>query len=273
MAPRGSVPLVRLLSKLGASSRSEAPQLIRAGRVRVNGSVVTDPTARVPRTAVIAVDDARVRRPERRLIALHKPRGTITSRRDPEARPTVFDVLGEAAKGLVAVGRLDRASTGLLLFTTDTALAAALTDPARGILRRYVVTVRGRLLPDVATRLTTGLDVPIAPGRTERLAARHVVIRKASGRETHLFVDLAEGKNREIRRLFQAVGHAVTRLHRIAFGAVALGSLQPGQWREVGPAEITATLARASAATAPLPATTRTPRPPHARSGGSGSAV
>lgn len=271
--PRAQVALTRLLSKLGVASRAQAPALIRAGRVRVDGCLITDVTALVRGSAVIAVDRIRVKRPERRVVAFHKPRGTITSRRDPEGRPTIFDVLGEAGHGLIAVGRLDRASTGLLLLTTDTSLAAALTDPARAVLRQYVVTVRGRVTPEVAARLTTGLDVPAGPGRSERLRAKNVVIRKASGRETHLLVDLDEGRNREIRRLFDAVGHEVTRLHRTAFGRISLGDLQPGAWRDVSADDITATLGRVAAATARPPATTHRPRQPRARSGGSDSAA
>ena len=140
----------------------------------------------------------------------------------------MFDVLGDAGLGLVAVGRLDRASTGLLLFTTDTPLANTLTDPGNGILRRYLVTVRGRLDADVIATLERGVDAPGERGRVDRLAASHIEIRKASGRETHLVVDLDEGRNREIRRLFSAVGHEVTRLHRVAFGTIEIGALAPG---------------------------------------------
>jgi 23S rRNA pseudouridine2605 synthase len=268
--------LPRLLSKLGVASRAEAVRLIRAGRVRVNGRVVTDIGTRVPRTARVSVDEADVVRQgdqARRVIALNKPRGTVTTRRDPDGRRTVFDVLGDAGLGLVSVGRLDRASTGLLLFTTDTALAAALTDPARAIVRRYVVTVRGRVTPEAAARLEAGLDLSGERGRVDRLHATRIVIRKASGRETHLLVDLDEGRNREIRRLFHAIGHEATRVHRVGFGAITLGSIPPGAWRPVEAEAITATLGHVSATTAPPPATTRTPRPPRAKTAASGSAA
>jgi 23S rRNA pseudouridine2605 synthase len=265
--------LTRLLSKLRVASRKDAQALIRNGRVRVNGRVALDGAVRVPRTARITVDDAPIAAVERRVIALNKPRGTVTSRRDPEGRATVFDGIGDAGHGLVAVGRLDRASTGLLILTSDTALAAALTDPANAIVRRYVVTVRGRLDPDVAARLESGMDVVGSDGAAERLTAARVVIRKASNRETHLIVDLHEGRNREIRRLFQAVGHEVTRLHRVAFGTIELGTLQPGQWRPVEDDAIRATLGRVSAASARPHATTSTPRRPPARNGASDSAA
>jgi len=230
------VALDRALSKLGAASRAGARALILAGRVRVNGRIITDP--RHPVTlgrARLDIDAAPIAKKPFRLLILHKPRGTVTTRRDPEGRPTVFDVLGAEADGLIAVGRLDRASTGLLLLTTDTDLANQLTDPSAGHTRKYVVTVRGRVSPEDAQRIQAGIDAPPARGRQtpERLRASSVTIRKASGRETHLIVELTEGKNREIRRLFSAVGHEVTRLHRIAFGRYELGDLQPGRWIEI----------------------------------------
>jgi 23S rRNA pseudouridine2605 synthase len=187
------VSLPRALSKLGLASRKQAADLIRAGRVRVNGRIVTDTALRVtPERARIAIDDVTAVTAQRtpRLVMLHKPRGTVTTRRDPQGRRTVFDVLGEAGEGLIAVGRLDLASTGLLLFTNDTQVANRLTDPASTIPRRYVVTVRGRVAPDMAARLETSDAV-------------RVEIRKASNRETHLIVTLTEGKNREIRRMFE----------------------------------------------------------------------
>jgi 23S rRNA pseudouridine2605 synthase len=227
------VPLGRALSKLGLASRSEARTLIRDGRVRVDGRIVTDALRWInPDTARITIDDvAAAPARERKLIAFHKPRGVVTTRRDPEGRRTVFDVLGDAGRGLIAVGRLDLASTGLLLLTNDTALADRLTDPRSRVPRRYVVTVRGRVTPDEARKLERGLELPCRDGGSERLHAQRVEIRKDSARETHLIVTLAEGKNRELRRLFDAIGHEVTRLHRIAFGDCELGDLQPGDWR------------------------------------------
>ena len=149
----------------------------------------------------------------------------------------MFDVLGDAGRGLVAVGRLDLASTGLLIFTNDTQLANRLTDPAERVPRRYVVTVRGRVTPETARQLEEGLLAPTAgaSGRAEHLSASQVEIRKASNRETHLIVELVEGRNRELRRLFAEVGHEPTRIHRIGFGDYELGNLQPGQWKELDP--------------------------------------
>jgi len=229
----GGVSLERALSKLGAASRTEARAMILAGRVRVDGRVVTNPATRVvPEDVRLTIDGTAIRRSSWRAIAFHKPRGTITTRHDPQGRRTIFDVLGEAGAGLVAVGRLDAASSGLLLLTNDTQLANRLTDPDRGVTRRYLVTVRGRVGDDTARALEHGRDLPGARG-LERLQAARVIIRKASGRESHLTVDLTEGKNREVRRLFDSAGHEVTRLQRVAFGSIELGDLAPGEWKEL----------------------------------------
>lgn len=227
---KGTVRLDRALSKLGIASRSESKQLVADGRVRVAGRVVRDPGHLVvPEDAAIAVDNAKPATRVWRTIAFHKPRGVVTTRRDPQGRPTVFDLLGDDAGSLVAVGRLDMASTGLLLLTTDTQLANYLTDPANAIVRRYVVRVRGALEDDEASRMTAGID---------GLRANAVLVRKRSARETHLIVELVEGKNREIRRMLESLGHPVTKLMRVAFAAVELGTLQPGEWREVTPREL-----------------------------------
>ena len=226
----GKTRLDRALSKLGLASRAQARELIAAGAVTIGGRVETNPARLVvPERTAIAVAGTRAGRVPWRTIALHKTRGTITTRRDPEGRPTVFDALGAEAAAMVAVGRLDMASTGLLLLTTDTQLAARLTDPDNAFIRRYVVTARGRVTDDDARSMERG----IGP-----LRARSVEVRKRSNRETHMIVELAEGKNREIRRLLEATGHDVTRLLRVAFGGVELGTLKPGQWREVTHEEI-----------------------------------
>jgi 23S rRNA pseudouridine2605 synthase len=153
----------------------------------------------------------------------------VTTRRDPEGRPTVFDLLGETGRGLIAVGRLDRGTSGLLLLTTDTRLANWLTDPATAIVRQYVATVRGALTDADAARMMAGID---------DLGAHRVHVRKRSARETHLVIELVEGKNREIRRLCSAVGHEVTALRRVAFGGLEIGDLAPGASREVSRAEV-----------------------------------
>jgi 23S rRNA pseudouridine2605 synthase len=215
---RGKVPLGRALSKLGILSRAQAIAAIRAGRVTVNGRLASDPAALVvPERSRIAIDGRLQARPAWRTIVLHKPRGVVTTRSDPDGRQTVFDLLGDVGRGLVAVGRLDLATSGLLILTTDTQVANWIADPAHQIPRVYVVTVRGR----------------IDPSQVSGLPAQAVTLRKASGRESHLIVELREGRNREVRRLFEATGHEVTRLKRVRFGGLELHNLEPGAWRDV----------------------------------------
>jgi 23S rRNA pseudouridine2605 synthase len=225
----GKVPLNRALSKLGALSRAQATEAILDGRVRVAGRVVKTPALLItPETARITLDGRAVTRRTWRTVLLHKPRGVITTRTDPEGRPTVYDVLGEVSDGLVVVGRLDLATSGLLLLTSDTQLANWLTDPINEIPRLYVVTVRGRVTPETLARL-----------------GGKVTLRKTSARESHLLVELREGKNRQIRTMFAAAGHEVTALKRVKFGPLELGVLPPGVHREIMRKEIANAFPRA----------------------------
>lgn len=213
----------------------------------MDGRLTSDPTERVtPERVCITVDGSRVTRARWVALVLNKPRGVVTTRRDPEGRPTVFDLAEEAGAGLVAAGRLDLSTTGLLLLTTDTRLAAWVTDPANRVLRVYTVTVRG----DVGEAACRRLEAGVLLGN-EVAAAERVQVRKRSGRETHLIVSLREGRNREVRRLFDAVGHEVTRLRRVAFGGLQLGTLAPGQYRVLTPAEVRAAFPGAPGARRP----------------------
>jgi 23S rRNA pseudouridine2605 synthase len=227
-------PLVRALSKLGYASRSQAYGLIREGHVHVNGRVVTDPaTPVVTGLTRIEVGGTRLEPPPWICIVLNKPRHVVTTRRDPLGRKTVFDIVADLKERVVPVGRLDLASSGLLLMTSDTLLANWLTDPANGIVRRYVVSVRGELSDRSIQSLTSGVV-----DRGETLRAESVRILKRSKRETHIIVDLTEGRNREIRRMLKIAGHEVTRLKRVAFGGIELGDLAPGKWRRISREEI-----------------------------------
>jgi 23S rRNA pseudouridine2605 synthase len=208
--------------------------LIRAGRVTVGGTVVVDPARAVrPERDDVRVDGEGASGGERVVIACHKPRGVLVTRSDPQGRPTIFDRLADLPPGLMAVGRLDFATSGLLLLTNDSRLADWLTDPANGLPRTYLVTVRGRVKPETAARWSDGI---VDRGETLRAAA--VQVRKASARESHLVIELREGKNREVRRMCAAVGHEVTRLRRVAFAGIELGDLAPGDWRAVAASEL-----------------------------------
>jgi 23S rRNA pseudouridine2605 synthase len=228
------VPLARAISKLGIASRKQAIDAILAGRVKVGGQVVRDPGHPVnPERARIVLDDAPADRAAWRTVLLNKPRGVVATRRDPEGRKTIYDVLGDLGAWLGPVGRLDAATSGLLLLTNDTKLADWLMDPAHAVVRVYRVTVRGRVIDDEVASVEAGVA-----DRDETLRAEAVTIRRASGRETHLIVRLTEGKNREIRRMFAAIGHEVTALARVAIGPLELGTLAPGEWRDVSREEM-----------------------------------
>jgi 23S rRNA pseudouridine2605 synthase len=221
--------LVRAVSKLGLASRSEARTLIAAGRVTVNGRVVRDPltTVDVDR-ATIAIDGRVGVQAARVVIALHKPRGVVTTRRDPEGRPTVYSLIEDPPVPVVAVGRLDLATSGLLLFTNDTRFGDWLTDPRSDVPKVYLATVRGRVTDDEVARLRAGVQ-----SDDESLSAAEVLLRKASARESHLVITLTEGKNREVRRLCASIGHEVMRLRRVQIGGLELGELPPESWRIV----------------------------------------
>ena len=232
--PAGHVPLDRALSKLGIATRTQARVLIAEGRVRVHGRVVHDPDLPVvPERAAVAVDGAAVQAASPRVLLLHKPRGVVTTRVDPQGRPTVYDCLQGLDAHVVPVGRLDLATSGLLLLTNDTQLANWLTDPASGVLRRYVVTVRGQVDDRTVAAWLQGVD-----DAGERLQAAEAAVLKRSGRESVLRIGLTEGRTREVRRLCAATGHEVERLKRIAYGGLDLGDLAVGAWREVTLAEV-----------------------------------
>ena len=233
---RNTVSLERALSKLGLASRSQARELILQGRVTVSGKVITTPAMRiVPEGLAIEIDGATANPAQPLTIVLHKPRGYVTTRSDPEGRKTVYDLLDELPGRVVPVGRLDMATSGLLVLTNDTQFANWLTDPRSAIDRIYLVTVEGPVTTDTAERMVNGISVD-----GELLSAVASVVRRASNRESHLTVTLREGKNREVRRLLAAVGHPVTRLRRVQFGGLELGTLPPGMWRRLPTSELRA---------------------------------
>jgi len=230
----GQVPLERALSKLGILSRSQAKRLIEEGRLAVNGHIIKDPLFLViPEVVRFAVDGKPVSRKAATTIMLNKPKGIVTTRSDEKGRKTVYDLLPEHLQHLHPVGRLDMASCGLLLMTTDTQLSNLLTDPDNAIPRVYAISVTGKITGDDLKRLSAGIQ-----DKGQLLKATSITLRKASNKESHLIVELAEGKNREIRRMFEAMGSEVTALKRISFGKVKLGDLAPGQLVEIYPKDI-----------------------------------
>lgn len=219
----------RLLSKLGIASRGMSQEWVRAGRVRINGRVVRDPATWVLWSKdSISVDDQPIQDSVKRLFLFHKPKGVITTHSDEQDRKTIFDMLPPDLGYLHAVGRLDQATSGLLLLTNDSALSSYLTDPTNKVMRTYLVSVRGEFTEGQTKEAIAGM---VDGG--ERLQCHSLKIQKSSGRESHLEVVLTQGKNREIRRLFKVLGHEVTRLRRIQYGPFKLADLPSGAWREI----------------------------------------
>jgi 23S rRNA pseudouridine2605 synthase len=230
----GKVPLERALSKLGLASRSQTREWISAGKLFVNGRPVKDPFFPVtPETDVFVVDGKRLARHAWQAVLFHKPRGVVTTRSDEQGRRTIYDLLPPELHLLHSVGRLDMASTGLLVLTNDTRLSDYLTNPANAIVRRYVVTLEGEFTPEKVSAALKGVM-----DEGELLRPKAMILKKSSGRESHVVVELTEGKNRELRRLFNALGHRVRRLKRIAFGPLVLGDLEPGKFRYLGREEV-----------------------------------
>jgi 23S rRNA pseudouridine2605 synthase len=241
--------LQKILSSAGIASRRAAEKLIEEGRVEVDGSVVRElGTSADPETQEIRVDGTRVRPGKpRRYVALNKPKGYVTTRTDPGRRPTVMDLLPRALQTLYPVGRLDMGSTGLLILTDDGELAQKLTHPRFGVEKSYLVTLAGQ--PDRKTldRATRGIVVDgerLALEEIEILGGRHdrrppsVTSTEDRSERTRLRATLRRGKNREIRRLFEALGFPVIDLHRERIGGLSVRGIPPGGFRPLDRAEV-----------------------------------
>jgi 23S rRNA pseudouridine2605 synthase len=231
--------LPRLLSRWGLASRREAEEWVSAGRVQVDDRVVRDVLRVVRGTERILVDGRLVgpRATTPRWLALNKPRGVVTTTRDEAGRRTVMDLLGTGGSpSLAPVGRLDRASAGLLLLSDDHVLAARLLSPEGHVQKRYRVKVRGEVGDVVLGHLRE--DVVLEDGL--RMEPLDVVIERVTERGAWLVIHLREGKNRQIRRQLARQGLAVEVLLRLSFGPIELGDLPPGAWRELTPSEVAA---------------------------------
>jgi 23S rRNA pseudouridine2605 synthase len=231
--PSAQVSLARALSKLGWCSRSEARPLIESGRVSVDGAAVRNPDQRVDmRRSRIAVDGRTVRAESQVYLMLHKPRDWVTTTSDEHGRSTVYELLPDGLPRVVAVGRLDLDSEGLLLFTNDTRWADRITDPRSHLDKVYHVRVRRAPDDAAVAAMLDGVDA----GRGEVLRLKGVQpVQRRGG--TWLEVVLDEGRNRQIRRVFEAVGVDIEQLVRVSVGPVQLGDLGPGMWRMLTPEE------------------------------------
>jgi len=221
--------IAKLLARVGLCSRRDAERWIAAGRVSVDGQVLTTPAVTITAANDVRVDGAPLPTPERaRLWRYHKPAGLVTTHRDEKGRPTVFDALPKELPRVISVGRLDLSSEGLLLLTNDGALARRLELPATGWLRRYKVRVHGEVDRDRLAALEKGITIdgvaygPIRAGLERR-----------QGSNAWIALALREGKNREVRRVLEHLGLPVTRLIRLSFGPFQLGNLARGEVAEV----------------------------------------
>ncbi|WP_266169045.1 pseudouridine synthase [Dyella subtropica] len=232
-APRHG--LARVLSKLGVCSRSQAEKAVREGRVSVDGRVVLDPERPAdPAKQRILLDGEVVGVAQRVYVALNKPRGIVVSAADERGRDTVYDLLAEAGlPWLGPVGRLDKASEGLLLLSNDSVWAAHLTEPRHHVDKTYHVQIDA--IPDQTT-LARLIQSTVDEG--ERLAAKQVTLLRSGEKNAWLEIVLDEGRNRHIRRLLAAHDIGVLRLIRVAIGDFKLGDLAKGQWRHLRPDEV-----------------------------------
>jgi 23S rRNA pseudouridine2605 synthase len=247
--------LVKHLAHAGVASRRAAEALIAQGRVTVNGAVVADPARDVTGEEAIAVDGEAVRGPRHRVVyALHKPAGVVSTARDTHGRPTVVDLVPREAR-LYPVGRLDADTTGLILLTNDGELAHALTHPSFEVPKVYRARVVGRPGERALRALRDG--VALEDGRTAPARVRRVG-------DDELELTIHEGRKRQVRRMFAAVGHEVIALRRVGFGPLRLGDLASGRHRRLTPAEIQELrdAATASGRSAPRAAPARRPARP-----------
>jgi 23S rRNA pseudouridine2605 synthase len=229
--------LQKVLSQAGIASRRAAEKLIAEGRVMVNGKTVTEMGVKVdPAASEIKVDGRRIKAAERhRYILLYKPPGVVTTRSDPQRRRTVIELLSGVREYVYPVGRLDYDTEGLLLLTNDGELAAQLTHPRHGVERTYEAKVSGMPDEEALERLRTG--IPLDGHRT--LPADVVLVNKGRrDRYGIVRMTIREGRNRQVRRMLEAVGHPVTELTRTRFGPVTERRLKPGQWRELTADEV-----------------------------------
>jgi 23S rRNA pseudouridine2605 synthase len=221
------VRLNAYLARAGVASRRKADELIKGGRVRVNGEPGQLNTF-VERGDRVEVDGVEVNAQRLAYVLLHKPPATVTTARDPQGRPTVVDLV-DLPERVVPVGRLDADTTGALLLTNDGPLAHRLAHPRYGVEKVYEVEVGGEPDDHALARLREGVD--LEDGRTAPAEARRI------GR-SKLELVLHEGRNRQVKRMCEAVGHPVNRLHRSAYAGLTLEGLEPGRWRELEPFEV-----------------------------------
>lgn len=243
--------LQKILSHAGVASRRAAERILLEGRVTVNGEVVRELGSKAdPQTDSVKVDGVAVRAPRQRVyVLLNKPKGVVTTRRDPEGRSTVMDLV-PSVPGLFPVGRLDVTTEGLILLTNDGAFAERVVHPRYEVPRVYHAKVRGVPSASTLARLRQGVRY-----EGERISADRVRVLEADN-NAWLEVTVHEGRHHEVRRLLEAVGHPVSKLKRVGFGPLTARGMKPGEFRSLTPQEVRALLAPSR-----RPAPSRSARP------------
>jgi len=226
---KARVTLDRVLSKAGIASRTTTRQWIEEGRVKVNGRVIKNPDFWVERKDVVHLDGARIRAESKIYIALNKPTGVVTSTEDKKDRPTVYDYVKDLGRWVFAVGRLDMDTSGLLILTNDTNFGEVLLQPDSKIPKTYYVKVAGVVSLEEYFQLAYGLDI----GRNEVSGPAIVMETKATPKYTWFELTITEGKNRQVRRMCEAIGHAVLKLVRIRIGDFNLDDIPVGKYKKL----------------------------------------
>ncbi len=234
MGQRPLKTLERVLSKAGLGSRTEARSWIGAGRVAVNGKVIQTPDHWVDMERDrVTFDGKPVRAAEPTYILLYKPTGYITTAHDPEGRPTVYNLIADAGTWVSPVGRLDLDTSGLLILTNDTQFADHVMSPEGKVPKTYLVKTNSHLSDADLQRLRDGVELsdgPTAPAKVSRV--------RDTASSTFVEITITEGRNRQVRRMMEAVGSRVRKLVRTAIGSVSIGTLEIGKWRTLTPAEV-----------------------------------
>ena len=227
--------LDRVLSKAGIASRTTTREWIKEGRVKVNGRVIRNPDHWVESVRdVVHLDGLRVREEKKIYVALNKPTGVVTSFGDSKDRPTVYDYLKELDRWVFPVGRLDMDTSGLLILTNDTDFGEALLRPESKVPKTYYVKVSGVVTLDKYFQLASGVEI----GRGESSGPAIVRETRSTDKYTWLELVITEGKNRQVRRMCEAIGHPVLKLVRIRIGDFELGDLQSGKFKRLVPADL-----------------------------------
>jgi len=225
--------LERVISKAGLGSRTEARSWIGAGRVSVNKRVIQNPDHWVDMELdKVQFDGKPLEKKEHIYLMLYKPKGYLTTYKDPEGRPTVYDLLQDVGTFVVPVGRLDLDTSGLLLLTNDTQFAERIMNPEFHVAKRYLVKANRLLTEDELGRLRNGLEMddgPTRPAFVKRV--------RDSEKYTHFEITITEGRNRQVRRMVEALGSVVLKLVRVAIGPLGIGELTVGNWRYLDPSE------------------------------------